>query len=81
MKTRSCSVADARNRLAQAERFLEAADMYHGDEDPNAANVSANNAVMAAIAASDAACCAALDEHAQGQSHTEALDRFRQSRP
>lgn len=72
MKTRRCTTADARNRLAQAERFLEAADMYSGDEDPNAANVSASNAVMAAIAASDAACCAALGKHAQGESHAEA---------
>jgi hypothetical protein len=72
MKTRDCTAADARNRLAQAERFLEAADVYNGEEDPNAANVSASNAVMAAIAASDAACSAALGKHAQGESHAEA---------
>src|SRR5919107_2534743 len=72
MKTRPCDESDARNRLAQARRFLEAADLYNGDEDPPAANVSATNAVMAAIAASDAACCAYFGEHPQGESHAEA---------
>ena len=74
MKTRPCDAGDARNRLAQARRFLEAAELYDGDEDPQAANVSATNAVMAAIAASDAACCAYFGEHPQGDAHAEAPD-------
>lgn len=69
MKTRRCTKEHATNRLAQAERFLAAAALYDGEDDPSAANVSAANAVMAAIAAADAACCAALGEHAQGESH------------
>lgn len=72
MKTRACTTRHARDRLAQAERFLEAADLYTGEDDPNAANVSASNAVLAAIAAADAACCADFGEHAQGESHHEA---------
>ena len=72
MKMRVCSRIDARNRLEQAEKFLEAAELFSGDDDPNGANVSAGNAVLAAIAAADAACCAALGEHAQGESHAEA---------
>lgn len=46
--------------------------IYTADDDPNAANVSAANAVLAAIAAADAACCAAFGKHAQGESHHEA---------
>lgn len=72
MKKRPCNRIDARNRVEQAEKFLEVAQLFSGDEDPNGANVSASNAVLAAIAAADAACCAALGEHAQGESHAEA---------
>jgi len=72
MKTRPCNATDARNRVDQAERFLEAARLFAGEDDANAANVAATNAVMAAIAAADAACCAAFGAHAQGESHTEA---------
>lgn len=68
-RTSSCTKADAVSRLGQARGFLDAAELYQGDEP----NVAASNAVLAAIAASDAACCAALGYHATGESHDEAV--------
>lgn len=38
------------------------------------ANASVSNAVLAAIAASDAACCAAIGERSRGQAHDQAAD-------
>jgi hypothetical protein len=72
-RTRDCTAADAASRLAQARGFLDAAELYEGEEP----NVAASNAVLAAIAASDAACCAALGYHAVGESHDEAVDLLR----
>lgn len=74
-KTRRCTRENARDRLRQAELFLQAALLFDDAQlDAAAANVSAANAVMSAIAAADAACCAALGEHAQGQDHARAPD-------
>jgi len=74
LKTRRCDRADAKVRLGHAYGFLEAATLFHGEQDQHAANVAASNAVHAAIAAADAACCAALGCHAQGQDHHQAGD-------
>lgn len=65
----NCTSAEAVSRLSQARGFLDAAELYEGEEP----NVAASNAVLAAIAASDAACCAALGYHATGESHDEAV--------
>lgn len=53
-----CSLADARARLTDAGSFLRAAELL---DDPD---VVATNAVIAAIAASDAICCVALGARA-----------------
>mgnify|MGYP000333050045 CR=1 FL=1 len=76
-KTRSqpCDRNDALNRLAQAASFLLAAELIIDDESDDATpSVAASLAVLAGIAASDAACCARLGVRARGRSHPEAVE-------
>lgn len=74
-KTQSCDRSDALNRLAQGESFLLAAELILDDDSDDATpSVAASLAVLACIAASDAACCARLGVRARGQSHSEAVD-------
>lgn len=68
-----CSKADARTRLRHAARFLEVAELVAEEgDDLDYSSASAALAVLAGIAASDAACCAALGRRARGQDHREA---------
>ncbi|HLG00173.1 MAG TPA: hypothetical protein VI916_06865 [Acidimicrobiia bacterium] len=74
-RTQSCDRNDALNRLAQAESFLLAANLIIDDDSDDATpSVAASLAVLAGIAASDAACCARLGVRARGQSHPEAVE-------
>lgn len=83
MKTRTCTEGVARGRLKKAEPFYTAAatirDLAAAEEDVGDAYVTL--CVHAGIAASDAICCAALGEHAQGESHVEAVQLLRRVRP
>lgn len=73
-RTQNCTRRDAQNRLAQAEKFVEVAELVLTD-DTSSTNpgVAASLAVLSGIAASDAACCAKLARRARGQSHEEAV--------
>ncbi len=74
-RTQPCDRSDALNRLAQAESFLLAAELTVDDDSDDATpSVAASLAVLAGIAASDAACCARLGIRARGQSHAEAVE-------
>lgn len=75
-RTQPCSPDDAAKRLRDARGFLEVAEL--ADQD---AGVSAANAVLAGIAAADAACCAALAERSRGQDHRDAVALVAQVRP
>jgi hypothetical protein len=79
----ACTRADALRRQDQAEKFLEVAELVDADSDQDAAsaNVSASLAVLAGIAASDAACCATLGRRSRGQDHRQAIDLLRQVSP
>lgn len=68
-----CTAVEAASRLQQARGFLDAAELYEGEEP----NVAASNAVLAAIAASDAICCAVLGYRASGDAHEEAAAHLR----
>jgi hypothetical protein len=69
-----CTPAQARSRLQQAEAFVMAADLVLSDETDTATpGVAAARAVLAGIAASDAACCAKLRKRPRGQDHSEAI--------
>lgn len=75
-RTADCTPADARARLMKAESFATgAALVLEMDDDPDLdlPSVAAALCVLAGIAASDAACCAALGQRARGQTHSEAV--------
>jgi hypothetical protein len=78
-RTQACGPAEARVRLDQARAFLDVAELVGSDPDEVASpGVAAALAVLAGIAASDAACCATLGRRSRGLDHREALDLLRQ---
>lgn len=72
-RTQTCGKPEARTRLAHARAFVDTADLVLDVDDDASLNVSASLAVLAGIAASDAACCAALGKRPRGQNHREAV--------
>jgi hypothetical protein len=69
-----CTPAQGRSRLAQAQAFAAAADLVLCDETDTASpGVAAALAVLAASAATDAACCFKLRKRPRGQDHAEAV--------
>jgi hypothetical protein len=83
-RRRPCTAEDARTRAAHARAYLEVAKLIRGDadkpEDLNFSQVAAGNAVLAAIAASDALCCRLLGERSRGQDHRDAVSLLEQVR-
>lgn len=74
-RTQACSAAEARGRLDHARKFLEVAELVAGDaqvDDEEYSSASAALAVLAGIAAADAACCKALARRSRGDHHREA---------
>ena len=73
-RTEDCNRAQAHVRLNQARVFLDVAELVESEEnDLSTEHVSAALAVLAGIAAADAACCAALGTRSRGQDHRQAL--------
>lgn len=66
-RTQACGAAEALAKLSRAKRFLEAADLVKDEPDPDFMSVAAALAVLAGIAASDAACCKALGLRSRGR--------------
>lgn len=73
-RTETCTPAQARTRLAQAEKFAEIADLVLDEQVDTAPGVAAALSVLAGIAASDATCGAALGRRSRGQDHRQAVD-------
>jgi hypothetical protein len=74
-QTQACDRTAALSRLSQADAFLLAAELVVDDDSDDATpSVAASLAVLAGIAASDAACCARLGVRARGQAHAEAVE-------
>ena len=73
-RVQRCTLADARTRRMHALKFLEVAELVamEQDDSPESVNVAASLAVLAGIAASDAACCAALGRRSRSQDHHDA---------
>jgi hypothetical protein len=81
-RTQKCDRGDAMTRLAQARKFLDVAELAATEDSvPESASVAAALAVLAGIAACDAACCAALGTRARGQDHHEAETLVKQVDP
>jgi hypothetical protein len=81
-RTQQCSEADARVRLRHASKFLEVAELVASEgADIEYSSQAAALAVLAGIAASDAACCKALGRRCRGQDHREAANLVAQITP
>jgi hypothetical protein len=81
-RTQQCSESDARSRIGDARKFLEVAELTAGEGDEiEYSSPSAALAVLAGIAASDAACCRALGRRSRGQNHRQAIDLLEQVEP
>ena len=79
----ACSPAEGRTRLDQARAFLEVAELVLGETEEGLATpqVAAALAVLAGIAASDAACCLRLGQRPRGQDHRQAVELLATVRP
>jgi hypothetical protein len=76
-RSRPCGDAEAKQRIARAREFLLVAELAMSEQDPADhsyvySNAAASLAVLAGIAASDAACCSALGRRSKSESHFEA---------
>lgn len=71
-RTEHCDASDAEARLRRAKTFLEVAGVVQDESDADFWSVAASLAVLAGIAASDAACCRALSRRSRGDSHHDA---------
>lgn len=77
-----CSKDEARTRLRHARSFLEVARLVAEEgDDLDYSSPSAALAVLAGIAAADAACCTALGRRARGPDHREAATLVQQVTP
>jgi hypothetical protein len=74
-------MTDARNRLRDAEAQLVLAELAGTNSSPADRKAAASCAVIAGIAASDAACCKALGERMRSQDHRDAIDLLRKVSP
>ena len=68
-----CGRPEARTRLSHARAFADTAELVLDVHDNTSLNVAASLAVLAGVAASDAACCAVLGQRPRGQDHQEAV--------
>jgi hypothetical protein len=81
-RTQTCSEEDAKTRLAHARRFLDVAELAADEgDDLEYSSAAAALAVLAGIAASDAACCKALGRRSRGQDHRAAIELIEQVEP
>lgn len=79
-RVQDCNRAQAAVRLSQARAFLQVAELVDTVEDELAnPNVSAALAVLAGIAAADAACCATVGQRSRGQDHRQAIQLITQA--
>jgi hypothetical protein len=81
-RTQPCSDVDATRRLRHARKFLEVAELLAEEgRDIEYSSPAAALAVLAGIAASDAACCTALGRRSRAQDHRQAASLLEQVTP
>jgi hypothetical protein len=73
-RTQACGRPQAQQRLAQARSYLDVAELTSDENDPSLeyAGVAASIAILAGIAAADAACCQALGRRSRSDNHHDA---------
>jgi hypothetical protein len=76
-RRKPCARAEALARHRQANAYLETAHLVTSEgtlpQDYDYNHVAAGVAILAAVAASDALCCALLGERSRGSDHREAV--------
>lgn len=73
-RTAGCTPTQGVARLKQAEAFVSVAELVLSDDTDTATpGAAAALAVLAGIAASDAACCVRLRQRPRGQDHRDAV--------
>lgn len=84
-RSATCGKTEARKRLLHAEKFLEVAELVESEAleglEPASASVAGALAILAGIAASDAACCAKLGMRSRGDDHQQAQAFLKQIVP
>jgi len=84
-RTRVCDDSEAKQRMARAREFLEVAELIVDEKGHDASFVYASSAaslaVLAGIAASDAACCKGLQERSRSENHRDAEELLAQINP
>ncbi|HEX6454980.1 MAG TPA: hypothetical protein VF009_00500 [Solirubrobacterales bacterium] len=84
-RARDCDAHQARQRLERAREFLEVAELVVDEKDQDASPVYASSAaalaVLAGIAASDAACCKVLGQRSRSDNHRDAEQLLAQITP
>lgn len=82
-RTQTCGEPQARQRLDQAVRFLDVAELTADESDPSPeyGSAAASIAILAGIAAADAACCHALGKRSRSDNHHDAEQLVAEVRP
>jgi hypothetical protein len=80
-RTAPCGQAEARIRIADARAQLQLSQLATTSSEPEEAKAGISCAVLAGIAAADAACCKALGRTNRSQSHHDAVALLGQVEP
>ena len=80
-RTQDCTDGDARRRLADANAQLDLAELATATSSAEEKKAAASCAVLAGIAAADAACCKSLGRRSRSQDHRDAVALVRQVEP
>jgi hypothetical protein len=72
-RTEACGEDDARVRLRDARAQLDLAELAGAASSPEEKKAAASCAVLAGIAAADAACCKAVGQRSRSQNHRDAV--------
>jgi hypothetical protein len=80
-RTQDCDEDDARRRLRDARAQLELAELASADSAPEEKKAAASCAVLAGIAAADAACCKSFGRRSRSQDHRDAVALVRHVAP
>jgi hypothetical protein len=80
-RTSACGELEARARLADARAQLQLAELAGAGSQAAEIKAAVSCAVLAGIAASDAACCKALGRTNRSQNHRDAVELLGQVSP
>lgn len=80
-RERPCDRRQATARAAVAREYYQLAELVADEDRQFAHNAAAGNAVLAAVAASDAICCLRLGRYHTGEDHRSAAKLLERVRP